>query len=98
MNRDEFLSAAAAALDALYASRPANLAERLSPVQQQIAAVRDDIRGELKRGSGDRALLERVNQALTLLHSAAYPAGAVDWQHLAQAREAIQGNSLPEHG
>ena len=92
MNRPASLAAASAALDGLYASRPANLAEQLSPVQQRLAAVRDDIRGELKRGSGDRALLVRVNQALTLLHSAAYPAGAVDWQHLAQAREVIQGN------
>ena len=92
MNRPESLAAASATLDALYASRPTNLAEQLSPVQQQLAAVRDDIRGELKRGSGDRALLVRVNQALTLLHSAAYPAGAVDWQHLAQVREVIQGN------
>ena len=91
MNRPESLSAACAALDALYARRPTNLAEQLSPVQQQLTAVRDDIRGELKRGSDDRALLVRVNQSLSLLHSAAYPAGAVDWQHLAQARDVIQG-------
>ena len=92
MNRPESLSAVSETLDALCASRPTNLAEQLSPVQQQLAAVRDDIRSELKRGRGDRALLRRVNQALSLLHSAAYPTGAVDWQHLAQAREVIQGN------
>jgi hypothetical protein len=91
MNRLESLAAACAALDALYAGRPTNLAEQLSPVQQQLTAVRDDIRGELKRGSGDRALLVRVNQSLSLLHSAAYPAGGIDWQHLAKARDVIQG-------
>jgi hypothetical protein len=90
MNRPESLAAASAALDALYASRPSNLAEQLSPIQQQLAALRDDIRGELEPGSGDRSLLGRVNQALSLLHSAAYPSGAIDWQDLAQARNVIQ--------
>jgi hypothetical protein len=90
VNRAETLATASAALETLYTSRPSNLAEQLTPIQQQLTAVRDDIRRERQRGEGDSSLLGPINQAVSLLHAAAYRAGAVDWQYLEQARDLIK--------
>jgi hypothetical protein len=75
-----------ARLTAIYDERPTNLAERLSPLQRELAQLRDARRRQLKGGLNNSVLeeLRQVNQALSLLHAAAYPVGAIDWQTIYQ--------------
>jgi len=81
-----------ARLTAIYDERPTNLAERLSPLQRELAQLRDERRRQLKGGLNDSVLeeLRQVNQALSLLHAAAYPVGATDWQALYQTSALLQ--------
>jgi hypothetical protein len=89
VSREHTLEALATTIEELYTTQSPNLAEQLSPVQQQLTALRDEIRRGHISGRIDDPMLERINQALSLLHAAAYPAGAVEWRRLAQARELI---------
>ena len=81
-----------ARLTAIYDERPTNLSERLSPLQRELAQLRDELRRQLKDGLNNSVLeeLRHVNQALSLLHAAAYPVGATDWQSLHQTSALLQ--------
>ena len=71
----------------------------LSPLQRELAQLRDQRRRQFKAGLNDSVLeeLRQVNQALSLLHAAAYPVGATDWQPLHQA-SALSGKNGPNSG
>jgi hypothetical protein len=87
LSRSKTLVEMSARLTAIYDERPTNLSERLSPLQRELAQLRDELRRQFKGGLNNSVLekLRQVNQALSLLHAAAYPAGATDWQTLHQA-------------
>ena len=90
MSRDAILASLGIELEEIYRDHPENLTERLSHVQRKLAEVRDELRLE-HRGGGDVAMLNLVNQVLTVLHSAGYPSGAVDWQQLPRASDLLRG-------
>jgi hypothetical protein len=79
------------ALEAIYRERPANLAGQLSPIQREVARIRDELRREQHRDDRSFILedLGRLNQVLSLLHAAAYPVGALDWGSIQHARDLL---------
>ena len=90
MSRDATLASLGTELEEIYRDHPENLAGRLSHVQRKLADVRDELRLEHRAG-GDAAMLNLLNQVLTVLHSAAYPSGTVDWQQLPRASDLLRG-------
>ena len=52
-----------------------------NPVQKYLTGRRDRLRRELRyQGSPeDLATLNKLNQALSMIHAGAYPGAAVDW-------------------
>jgi hypothetical protein len=95
MNGDQSLATVARTLETIEAQRPSNLAEQLSPIQRSLVALRDELRRD-SRNNGpqmDSDRLDRVNQALSLLHAAAYPVGAINWPALEHAGALLRSGS-----
>jgi hypothetical protein len=97
MTRNGALSVAAIrqALESIYRQRPANLAEQLSPVQKSLTAHRDRLRREIRHQDSleDQQSLNKLNQALSLIHAAAYPGAEVRWDALPGIGELLENLS-----